>query len=426
MKRILLPAFAFLTITAITNAQDKKILKDKLIDTNNNDDFLSWITTSIDIVDQDKKNVLQIDNEIDRVITSQKDKNIFDIEVPINYKKLLYYPQADIRNLVVLSFNIFENDADGNYSDAINPKFIYRYGNLFIQSTGNSNRDQLNVYAIIRAYLIIKNKYPEIYKVLFERTEETQFGNDVIKNINPTGVTFINSNRNYIFTIHENAVKALAATTTNYGWGGNLNTKLLKKNFLVSDNNNHFIFLNKQTLINGGVTTGGKNIYIDAESSDREIKYLFDGLLQTFVHERMHNYVGNYSGVDSFLSYIRNDNSLLNGGGTYKYMEEPIVTNTTNLLFKKYGGLSNDVMKYYVDLFGSTQLDTLKTLPAFKELIVKLKELNKTNNDNLEKVLLLNIFSFDKPAQRQQQPPQQPLQKRRLGNQTIHRPVQRN
>lgn len=422
----------FLLLLTVTthysvNAQNRATLKAKLQDGQPNDDMLSWITTDRDIVNQDQKTESEIDNEIDGIVRGQINKPSGEIEVPINFKKLVYYGHEDIRKLVLFSFDIFANDPDGNYRDAQYPKYIYKYGNLFIQSTNNTNRDQLNVYSIIRAYLIIKNRYPDIYSVLFEQTEKVPYGGLAGGNINPAGPVFLNANRNYIFTIHENSARALSATTTNYGWGGGVSSKAVgRSNIMIAENNNHFIFLNKATLKNGGAAVGSKDIYDDADVLDREVNNLFDGLIQTFVHERLHNYIGNYQSLDNYLNYIRNDVSLLGGGGTYEYIEEPIVTNTTNQVFSKYGGLSDQVLTYYSDLFTDVQLPKMRTLGKYEELMTKLKSLNGADGTEADKILQLLIFNPAYPHQVQQRQSvqvagQQPLQ---LPNQGLPQQIQ--
>lgn len=122
----------FLTLVAtlfISNAQNRAIIQTKL-KLQDDDSFLSWITTSKDILDQDKKTENEIDNETDRIVQSQKNKSMLEIEVPINFKKLIYNGIEDIRKLVLFSLNIFAGDPGNNYKDAEN-KHIYQFGNLF-------------------------------------------------------------------------------------------------------------------------------------------------------------------------------------------------------------------------------------------------------------------------------------------------------
>ncbi len=96
------------------------------------------------------------------------------------------------------------------------------------------------------------------------------------------------------------------------------------------------------------------------------------------------------------------------------------------MLFKKYGGLSADVMKYYFHLFNTTQLDTMRALPAFDQLIEKLKILNTINSHEIEKILQLYIFTGDEPAQNNQKPPQIKLQQAKCEEHIFQEPVIKN
>jgi hypothetical protein len=93
--------------------------------------------------------------------------------------------------------------------------------------------------------------------------------------------------------------------------------------------------------MNGGTSPGSLVIYNKPDAVTREINYLFDGIIQPIVHERLHNYIANYFAINSFCNYIRNNDEYLKDSSTdnvltrtYKYCEEPIITNTTYQILK--------------------------------------------------------------------------------------------
>lgn len=361
-------------------SQEFEVLKNKIRDIRlqSGDDNLKWIITKYDF---DQTN-LSID-EIDSIIKFQIAKKVEKIETPINLKKLKYFGYYDFKKLGLVKNNSLFKEYEKEYEDANGPKNIYQYENITILNTYNAFEDQLNVFSIIRSLLVLRIKYKKIHKILFIDTKKSILSNTTIVK-DKSGI--LNTNKHIVFSIHENSNKLLSATTTNYG--PKYKNPILNK---WEAENVHLIFLNKSTLRNGGNSIGSTPIYIGMDKKDAQIKFLFDGLIQTIIHERLHDYISNYMTVNTFYNYIRNDNSLVNNNqSTYKYIEEPIVTNTTNHLFFKYGGLSQDVMRYYSDLFTKYQLNEMKKNTNWESLIKKLDDLNsknvKSNYSNILKI----------------------------------------
>ena len=375
--------------------QDKGVVKSKLQDNGllRDNDLFSWLKTDYDF-DYAAKTSEEIDKKIDEIIKSQSGKPVIDIQTPINFKKLKYYGYTELRNLEVIGKREVSYGHPYEYMDAAQAKNIFQYDNMYFVCTYNSFEDQVHVYSIIRAYLILKNKYPEIYNWLFKRTEQLQLGSDINKNIRPDKTVFLNVNKKYVFVIHQNpSTNHLPATTTYYGDQAKLPAKLINDgNYLLHDNNAHFVFFHKATIRNGGTPSGNTPIYSDVAPVDRHYKYLFDGIIQSIVHERIHNYISNYQPVDDFLYFIRNDLHFLNGNVSYSHQEEPIVTNTTNQLFATYGGLSSEVQNHYEKLFRDTQLPQMKRETDYQKLLEQLSSLNTSCPDKSNENLVLKIY----------------------------------
>lgn len=294
------------------------------------------------------------------------------------------------------------------YAEASSPGNIFQYDNITFISTYNAYEDQLYVYSIIRAMMIIKIKYPEVYKTLFLDTQQSPLQNSsLIKDIKP--IANININKNYVFVIHQNNKKPANSTTTSYS----VSYRRATEDFRTSDNNTHLIYINKSTLRNGGAYSLTNPLYPGLSQEDARIKFLFDGIAQMIIHERIHDYVSNNLTVNKFLNYIRNDNSLITGkpkkddngneikdssgntiidNSTYTFYEEPITTNTTNIIFAQYGGLSKEISSYYENLFKNTQLPEIKKFTKYNDVSKKIKELNTKATKNDETNLLRIYF----------------------------------
>lgn len=393
-RQILLLYFLLLLQANALLAQDKSFLKSTIVDVATllpETNQLNWIKTSVDFA-QDNLTVEQIDSKIDSIIFLQRNKNVEDIITPINRKKLKYYGYMDFRKLGLIGNNSLITPNSNEYGEVSSPGNVFQYDNLTFLSTYNAYEDQLHVYALIRAILILKIKYPEIYKALFSNTETTPMANSSLnKDINP--ILNININKHYVFSIHQNDKKQENATTSYYS----MSYRRATEDFRTSENNVHLILINKTTLRNGGAYSSTTPLYPGIDVKEARIRFLFDGILQMIVHERMHDYISNNMTVNKFLQYIRQDSSLIvgkpqkdtNGNDvrdsngnivldkrTYTFYEEPIVTNTTNMLLSQYGGISKEVMTYYENLFKNTQLPNVKNFTKYDDVKKKFKELN--------------------------------------------------
>ncbi len=377
----------------LSYGQDKQLIKTKISDQTLllPDNVLTWIKTPYDFP-QNNLTIEEIDKKIDSIILSQRNKPVEEIQTPINLKKLKYYTYYDFKQFGIIGDNSHFTDKDSAYYiDAGGQRQIFQYDNVFILSTFHAFEDELNVYATIRAFLILKNKYPFIYENLIQKTEKSPLQNSSLKKDIPN-FGFLNINRYYVISIHENESKKSNATTTCY----NLGYKQPLNNYWTCENNAHLIFINKNTIRNGGTYNNSNTIYNIADKKEAQIKYLFDGLIQTIVHERIHNYIANNMSLNSYLNYIRNDNSLIIGNNgdasTYTFIEEPIVTNTVNKLFQKYGGLSQEIMSYYTDLFNNTQLPNCRSYTKYDALKQKLKQLSEKVSENDERTIMTIDF----------------------------------
>jgi hypothetical protein len=357
------------------------LLKNPVQQAENN--VLEWIKTDHDFIQIDK-NEKEIDSIIKIIVRKQIHLSNKEIQIPINSKKLKFWNyQASFRNLKIIKPDNLFDQYPNDYKNLDSGKIIFQYENIFILTELNSYEDQWQVYAIIRAFLLIKYRYPDIYRVLFQETESLPLKKvaetDILMKADKT--VYLNMNKYYIFSIHSDSKSLLPSTLTSYDYPNyKLNyLKVNNGNYWISENR-HCIFLNKQTLRNGGTAKGNKPIYTSMNSMKNYYLYMTDGLIHTIVHERIHNYIGNYQTLDNFLFYIRNNNEMMNNksfeAANYEFLEEPIVTQTTNAIFGKYGGVSEEVMTYYQEL-AELQMNRVKQQTDFRKLSEKIKLINR-------------------------------------------------
>ncbi len=347
-------------------------------------DLSKTIKTSKDF-NQSKFTISQIDSVIEKIICEQKNLDVKDIEVPINYKKLKYRGYTSPQ--IVLP--IAQNNSVPTLTQTCN---IYSYDNLYISYKSNTLMDKYLVYYTIRAYLILKVKFPIIYQKLFVETERLptdEINKLVEKNIDVPG--YFNVTKNYFISFDN--VSTLPTTRSILGnfevnYFGNLSG-------IAIYNNTHGMFFNKTTIKNGG-SAGERPIYSEQNSSLKLITYMKDGFIQALVHERLHDFIFQNSQLYKQLNYIRQ--GLGNLDTSYYYIEEPLVTNTTNFLFKQCEtGISNDVNDFFTKVF-NTQLANFKKSKYYIDGISKIK----SHNPNLivdakdEDILILNIFDGKK------------------------------
>jgi hypothetical protein len=97
---------------------------------------------------------------------------------------------------------------------------------------------------VIRTFIISRYRYPELYKALFTDMQQVPVNQALFTAPMPaTGALFLNTNKRYIVSIHEDATAMSTATTTNYNTTGykmplvNANNG----NYYIGDNS-HFMF----------------------------------------------------------------------------------------------------------------------------------------------------------------------------------------
>lgn|GEM_PF-3513113 len=358
-------------------------------------DLSKYIKTKYDF-DQSKMTVEEIDEKIKQIIESQTDKNLLELEVPINYKKVTF-----LGNIYPAETNLFQyKKADIEIHDSCLKKksYIYKYNNIYISSSKNTLLDRYFVYYTIRAYLIIKYRFKYINEILINNTELMP-----INFLSPVP-EYININKNYFVSFDRDkprpsSIQYLGPIEVNH-----LNTA----DSVDVYNNTEVMYFNRATIRNGGVNNSIA-IYKDITTPEDKVGYYMkDGFIHSFIHERIHDFISSYKNVNN-ICYTLRSGCVEQGIVKDRYpFEEVVVNNTVNILFDMLpnrGGLSKEVLLYYDELFAQ-DLQSFKKdksykklwdllLPYYNENSLKKYSSSKIFNDNI--VARIFFLNFEHP-----------------------------
>ena len=332
-------------------------------------DILELIQTPLDF-EQSNMSIEDVDLEIKKIIENQSNKDLENLIVPINEKKIEYlgFIHPSSTGIFYSNFDYFLN-----YDLSIkgNSSHIYKYENLYISSIGNKVIDRYLIYYTIRAHIILKYRFPEMFDNLFVQTAlvPTRFSEKF------NSLDFVNLTKNYFITYDGN--KLLPENNAYLG------TKYRNSdhNFDIYPNT-QIIYLNKETIKNGG-STGTVKIYEGlTDMSQKFHKYMRDGFIHTFVHEKIHDWIFQYKHLNALAKFLRLESQSSGLVNNYYPFEEAIVNNTTNILFESEnnnGGLSEDVLKFYRKEF-DISLVTFKSGENYNKLVEKFEIFSSKNN----------------------------------------------
>jgi hypothetical protein len=342
----------------------------------------------------------QVDSTIAKIITGQNALSLENVITPINSKKLVYlgFTHPARTNLFFVDQEYFaKNDtAIGSYLTN-----VYKYEHLYVCTRGNTLMDRYLVYYAIRAYLVIKYRYPAIYQQLFERMSTLPVNYLSAGNKPP----HINVTQNYMVYFD-----GVLSTASNNGYFGSKQIIFTgPASGIEVYPNTQLIYLNRRTIRNAGASDTVQIYKSEPDSAKRFHKFMTDGLIHTFVHERLHDWIFQYKNINSLAYLLRNGTMQQKIVTDYYPFEEAVVNNTGNILFEMLpdnGGLSDEVLKFYRNEFDISvgklkqegsysklkeQMAKLKTDECPAPCIFDLSRSYKSGPDN--RLFFINIFS---------------------------------
>ena len=301
---------------------------------------------------------------------------ITDLNIKVDTSKILELGFKNIDELNLLGTNKPTHISSiSDFAPHIGGKFYnFQYDGIFIiqsknnadSKTLNSNPNQnLELYYTIRAIEILKIRYTYFYQKLISSVINPQ-----IQNIGQNDYTnWYNSYSKIVISFNTGSSDiAISGTYLDpAAISFNLNGKpmSLYENFPI-------ISINSEIIKGTSQTSGSYPIYKKSNPQENYLLYLKEGLLQSICHELMHRYIDiNNIKKGSIFNYIsfgngRRDRTDAQYDKSLYNIEEAIVNRTLDKYFKQSGGLSSDLLNYYLkvenDLLGAvSNLDSYKT-----------------------------------------------------------------
>ncbi len=340
MKRLALIPLTYLFIQ-ISFAQ--KTLPE-MTELNNHE--LSWINP--DLINQEEFTEVEIENQIKRLVEEQTNDNLLvvEMEIPFNEKKLNYLGFIHPNNLDVFT----KNQITAFTACELNRKLhIYKYGDFFISTEEDKEVNQENVYYALRAISILKYRYTEAYQRLFVDTRSPA------KPKPTSGLKYLNINRAVWIGFNYNPV-SIAANRMYLILDGYADSN----NSIDLYRNTSNVYIHSENIL-GNSNIGSKPIYGETSSHLNRIKYLKEGLLESIVHEMLHNYIEySHSALPAYNAIYK-----MRGMKSFNFLEENIVLNTSLSYFYKKSGFTDDVKDFYYSTIFHPNINSLQKQNLF-------------------------------------------------------------
>jgi hypothetical protein len=334
-------------------------------------DLSRFIKTPYDF-DQSGLKEEEIEVKIENILKAQETKSLMDIATPLNSKRLHYLGKIHPvkTNLFYEDQNYFLNKDEAIKGDSF---YTYQYEHLYLATKSNTLLDRYLIYYAIRDLLIVKYRYSVIYQFLFEKPKAIPVNYVAIK----PEVPYINTTQN-IFVLF-NGVLTLPS---NNAYFGPLQVGFAKPIYGVEIYpNTQVMYFNRTTILNGGAA-GTIPIYTSTTNpSEKFHAYMKDGFIHSFIHERIHDWIFEYSNFNLQAYYLRTGCQESGAVPQYYPFEEAVVNNTSNILFEMYpknGGLSSDVLEFYQKEF-ELSIRSFQSTNSYQKLKTELTKYNSTH-----------------------------------------------
>lgn len=323
-----------------------------------------------------------IENEQRREIISKIDKEIVDYNFSIDIEKIKALGFNNIDSLKLLGEEKATNI--GGVIKNVEGKFYnFEYNNIFIiQTKSDANLKTLNsnpsqnfeLYYTIRAIEILKHKYNHLYQNLVQSIIYPSIGLNNLTNYN----TWINTYPKIVISFND--VSDDIAISGTYLDNSSIPFQINGQNFSLYENF-PVVSINPELIKGHNKDKGSYPIYKLKNPKSNYLRYLNEGLLHSICHELIHRYIdirNNEKGT--IYNYIAFGNGRTNrDSSNYDInlynLEEAIVNQTLEVFFKKYGGISNQLLDYYAKV-QSDNLNRIENLNEYKTTLLKQSNLN--------------------------------------------------
>jgi len=241
------------------------------------------------------------------------------------------------------------------------PHHVYRYREFTILTDSDGRREQLCVYATARALELLRARWPREFEVLFRgpQTAAAQLA-ELRRRDAKKAVNFLNLDRAHTFVWQGRGGGAIAASSYDLGTKARIELEDGgRKRSLDLFRNVSTTYLNF-TAIQGFRT---EKLYRRSPLSENFLRYLRDGLIETLVHEALHNLLRRDKNVRPLFWALTHSLRKTEGNARGKEVEEAFVSNVSRRLLEGKG-LAAEVSGFYGGRLRRTQARRLGILPG--------------------------------------------------------------
>lgn len=263
------------------------------------------------------------------------------------------------------------------------PHHIYRYGEFTILIETDGRREQLCVYATARALELLRQRWPREFEVLFRGPQSAaEQLRELRRRDAKKKVSFLNLDQSHTFVWQGRSGGAIAASSYDLGTRAPLTLADGRRKLSVG------LFRNvSTTYLNYTAIQGfrSQKLYQSQVLEENFLAYLRDGLIETIVHEALHNLLRRDKNVRPLFWALAESLRKSQGTAQGKEVEEAFVSNVTRRLLEGRG-LSPKVSEFYGRRLRRTQTKRLGITPgsetaAGKKLLAALRALRPKAKD---------------------------------------------
>jgi uncharacterized beta-barrel protein YwiB (DUF1934 family) len=325
-----------------------------------------------------------LDIQNSRTVIQNIGNQIADLTISIDTSKVQELGFKNIDELNLLG-NAKPTNIGGSsvFSPHVSGKFYtFQYDGIFlIQSKSNANPKTLNqnptqnleLYYTIRAIEILKLRYTFLYQKLIASIVNPQVQSTGQENFTnwynryPKIVISFNTGSKDI------AISGTYLDPASISFTSNGQTMNLYENFPI-------ISINSEIIKGTNQTSGSFPIYKKSTPQENYLLYLKEGLLQSICHELIHRSIDiNNIRKGSIFNYISFGNGRRSDAQYDKNLynlEEVIVNRTLDKYFRQSGGLSNDLLNYYLKVENDL-LNSIGNLESYKKSLLSNTSINQ-------------------------------------------------
>jgi hypothetical protein len=229
------------------------------------------------------------------------------------------------------------------------PRYVYRLGEtLYILTEADTASDQLDVFYTLRAFEILRTRYPTAYEQLI--TQAAQFpAEPPLGNRAARQRPWKNRARSILISF-DSSPKNIAAGVTVLDTAPKTDPTTGLKEYSNVD----VISIDRET-IRGRERFGSRPLYGKVNPEENYLRYMREGLVETLVHELLHRQIDRLSSIDDRMKVLRERRTAASACEV-DALEEVLVASTSLDYFRRKGGLGENLLAYHDKVLANNQV----------------------------------------------------------------------